>query len=67
MLYFVFVVVFLIGIAVGSFLNVCAYRLPFEKSVLWPGLRGDFLLTLLLDRVGHRSGVRRVVLSRSRP
>jgi leader peptidase (prepilin peptidase)/N-methyltransferase len=39
MLYFVFVIVFLIGIAVGSFLNVCAYRLPFEKSVIWPSSR----------------------------
>jgi leader peptidase (prepilin peptidase)/N-methyltransferase len=30
-------VVFLFGAAVGSFLNVCAARLPFEKSILWPG------------------------------
>ncbi len=31
--------VFLIGASVGSFLNVCVARLPFEKSILWPGSR----------------------------
>src|SRR5713226_1646451 len=30
---------FVIGAAVGSFLNVCTYRLPLEKSILWPGSR----------------------------
>jgi leader peptidase (prepilin peptidase)/N-methyltransferase len=39
MLYFVVALVFFFGIAVGSFLNVCAYRLPYEKSVLWPSSR----------------------------
>jgi leader peptidase (prepilin peptidase)/N-methyltransferase len=34
-----FVIVFLIGAAVGSFVNVCVYRLPYEKSLLWPGSR----------------------------
>jgi leader peptidase (prepilin peptidase)/N-methyltransferase len=27
---------FLIGTVVGSFLNVCIYRLPWQKSVIWP-------------------------------
>lgn len=28
---------FLIGTVVGSFLNVCIYRIPWQKSVIWPG------------------------------
>jgi leader peptidase (prepilin peptidase) / N-methyltransferase len=30
---------FLLGAAVGSFLNVCIYRVPLGKSLLWPGSR----------------------------
>ncbi len=29
--------VFLIGTALGSFLNVCVARLPYERSIIWPG------------------------------
>lgn len=31
--------IFVLGAAVGSFLNVCIYRLPLEKSIVWPGSR----------------------------
>jgi leader peptidase (prepilin peptidase)/N-methyltransferase len=27
---------FVVGTVVGSFLNVCIYRIPWEKSVIWP-------------------------------
>jgi leader peptidase (prepilin peptidase) / N-methyltransferase len=30
---------FALGAAVGSFINVCVARLPYEKSLLWPGSR----------------------------
>lgn len=29
----------LLGLAIGSFLNVCIYRLPHEQSILWPPSR----------------------------
>ena len=30
---------FVLGAIAGSFINVCVARLPFEKSLLWPGSR----------------------------
>jgi leader peptidase (prepilin peptidase) / N-methyltransferase len=30
---------FVIGTVVGSFLNVCIYRIPWQKSVIWPSSR----------------------------
>ena len=30
---------FAIGSVVGSFANVCIYRIPWEKSLIWPGSR----------------------------
>jgi leader peptidase (prepilin peptidase) / N-methyltransferase len=39
MLVTVFITVFLVGTLTGAVLNYCADRLPFEKSLLWPGLR----------------------------
>src|SRR5205823_1223154 len=30
---------FALGAAVGSWLNVCIYRIPYEKSLLWPSSR----------------------------
>lgn len=32
-------VVFGVGLLVGSFLNVCIYRLPLDQSIAWPGSR----------------------------
>lgn len=42
-LYLWLALVFIIGAMIGSFLNVCIYRLPLEKSPLWP----------LTSRCGH--------------
>jgi leader peptidase (prepilin peptidase)/N-methyltransferase len=39
MLFFWIVLVFVTGAVVGSFLNVCIFRVPLEKSVFWPGSR----------------------------
>ncbi len=30
-------IIFIFGAMVGSFLNVCIYRMPLEKSLWWPG------------------------------
>ena len=41
---------FVIGTVVGSFLNVCIYRIPWEKSVIWPGSHCGGCLTAILSR-----------------
>ena len=33
----IIVLIFVIGLALGSFLNVCIYRIPSKKSLLFPG------------------------------
>ena len=37
--WFLWTVTFCVGAAIGSFLNVCIYRIPYEKSLFWPGSR----------------------------
>lgn len=45
--YYWIILVFVIGAAVGSFLNVAIARLPLEKSLIWPGSRcGNCLQTI---------------------
>ncbi len=39
MLLFLLFALFGIGTLFGSLMNVCIYRLPMEKSILWPGSR----------------------------
>jgi len=36
---FALVFLFVVGASIGSFLNVCIARLPWEKSLLWPSSR----------------------------
>ena len=36
---FLLVNAFILGTIVGSLLNVCIYRIPLEKSILWPASR----------------------------
>src|SRR5262249_27213517 len=39
MLPFLLFCLFIVGAMVGSLLNVCIYRIPMEKSILWPNSR----------------------------
>src|SRR5437016_3944166 len=36
---FLLVNAFVLGTVIGSLLNVCIYRIPLEKSIVWPGSR----------------------------
>ena len=35
----IFVIVFIFGLIIGSFLNVCIYRMPRDESIVFPGSR----------------------------
>lgn len=39
MMVYLLVMTFILGTIVGSLLNVCIYRIPLEKSTMWPGSR----------------------------
>ena len=41
---------FLLGSVVGSFLNVCIYRIPWQKSVIWPESRCPCCMAAILPR-----------------
>jgi leader peptidase (prepilin peptidase)/N-methyltransferase len=41
---------FLIGTVVGSFLNVCIYRIPWQRSVIWPSSRCPSCLNAIAGR-----------------
>ena len=56
MLFFCLFVVFVLGAAFGSFLNVCVYRLPHEKSLLWPESRCYLETQLELAHLRHAPG-----------
>jgi len=41
------ILAFLLGTVVGSFLNVCIYRLPEKKSIISPGSHCPHFIPLL--------------------
>ena len=41
---------FAVGAVVGSFLNVCIYRIPWQKSVIWPASHCPRCLTAIAPR-----------------
>ena len=42
--------IFVIGATIGSFINVCAYRIPWQKSVIWPESRCPNCLGAIASR-----------------
>ncbi len=42
--------IFVIGATIGSFINVCAYRIPWQKSVIWPESRCPNCLNAIASR-----------------
>jgi leader peptidase (prepilin peptidase)/N-methyltransferase len=41
---------FALGTVAGSFLNVCIYRIPWQKSVIWPGSRCPYCYAAIAAR-----------------
>ncbi len=37
--WFYYIILIILGLVLGSFYNVCIYRLPREESIVWPGSR----------------------------
>ena len=37
--WFYYIILLILGLVLGSFYNVCIYRLPREESIVWPGSR----------------------------
>lgn len=45
MIYFFLIAAFILGAVIGSGLNVCIARIPYERSIIWPSSRCDTCFT----------------------